>query len=173
MGVKGVIHGDRMLKELADLWKYVDRKGPNDCWNWTRGMNRTGYGSVRFEGVKISAHRAAFALAIGGISLIAPRDRSSVGFLLHSCDNKLCCNPRHLSVGSYYENNKDAAAKGRSRALRGGDHPRASLTNKEAAKIRTLLKKGVTRPEICRRFNLPEWTVRRIARNEGYRDTGI
>ena len=50
---------------------------------------------------------------------------------MHKCDNKLCCNPNHMDLGSYADNNKDAALKGRSRAPRGSQHAKAKLTKEE------------------------------------------
>ena len=33
--------------------------------------------------------------------------------VMHSCDVPLCCNPSHLVGGTYADNNRDMAAKGR------------------------------------------------------------
>lgn len=163
-------HKDRMMQSLNDLWKYVDIKGDGECWSWTRATNSTGYGSVRIDGRKVLVHRIAFLSVNGGITLDAPQDRKGSGFVMHSCDNRLCCNPSHLSIGTYDKNNKDKQHKGRCRPPRGDSHPKAALTNAQAAEIRAMLKNGRSRKEARERFNVSERIVDRIAIGKGYAD---
>ncbi len=162
------MHKDRMMKVLEDLWKYVNKRNENECWVWTRGTNNSGYGSVCFEGEKYQTHRIAFVITKGGITLNAPKDRKGSGFLMHSCDNRKCCNQAHLSVGTYSDNYKDAKAKGRSSAPRGEAHPKAALTNEQAAEARRLLSLGKTRRQVREHFHVSERVMDRIARNESY-----
>lgn len=71
------------------------------CWNWTGSMSGRGYGnvSVKFDGESVrrnmSAHRVAYILAIGAV----PEGHD----LHHVCENKRCCNPRHLKAVTRYE----------------------------------------------------------------------
>ena len=50
------------------------------------------------------AHQIAARIAYG------PADGR---YVLHSCDNRLCCNPRHLRYGSQLDNVRDAIARKR------------------------------------------------------------
>lgn len=40
------------------FWRYVDRRGPDECWDWT-GATRDGYGRVWADGRMATAHRVA------------------------------------------------------------------------------------------------------------------
>lgn len=75
--------------------KYV-RGGDDECWLWLAGQ-RKGYGEFSLAGRNIDAHVAALIFATG--EQIAPKT-----VVMHSCDTKLCVNPRHLSVGSKRDN---------------------------------------------------------------------
>lgn len=75
-------------------------KDGSNCWHWI-GATAGDYG--RFNGV--SAHEVSWWLA-GNASV--PKGQ----VLMHSCDNGLCVNPKHLSVGSQAKNLRDAARKG-------------------------------------------------------------
>ena len=99
---------------LALYWSKVKiTTDPNRCWEWQAGTFKTGYGMFnagrRADGTLDVryAHRVACELRYGPI----PRDKET----LHACDNKLCCNPRHLSIGTSKENVHDAIRKGRLR----------------------------------------------------------
>jgi hypothetical protein len=82
-----------------------------ECWEWKGATNAKGYGRVRINGRLELAHRVAFAIWKGTTVL------TDVGSLLvlHSCDNPRCCNPEHLRLGSYSDNNADMIARGRQR----------------------------------------------------------
>lgn len=66
------------------------------CWEWQRGLNFGGYGSMRIEGKRWMAHRAAYELAIGPIPAGLDLD--------HLCRNRKCCNPEHLEPVTRSEN---------------------------------------------------------------------
>ena len=79
------------------------------CWNWTRGKSSSGYGRfyVNRDRRQVDAHRYSLEQKLG---------RSVAGGLeaLHSCDNKQCVNPAHLSEGTHAENMSQASERQRS-----------------------------------------------------------
>jgi hypothetical protein len=92
------------------FWARVDASGgPSACWQWQRARFRTGYGALREPkiGTTLLAHRVAWTLTRGAIP---------DGFhVLHRCDNRPCCNPAHLFLGTDADNVRDMDSKGRRR----------------------------------------------------------
>ncbi len=81
----------------------------NDCWLWTKGLNKDGYGKVSRKRLKQQhwqTHRYAYFLTYGEIpnSLM----------VCHSCDIRSCCNPKHLFLGTNQTNMDDMVQKRRS-----------------------------------------------------------
>lgn len=90
------------------FWSRVDKRGPDECWEWRGARNENGYGWLNtVASPSMLANRVAYHFATG----IDP------GPLLvcHSCDNPPCCNPRHLWLGTHSDNMADMHAKGRRR----------------------------------------------------------
>ena len=62
---------------------------------------------------------------------------------MHICDNRLCCNPAHLRLGTQAENVKDMRDKGRNvdrPPMLGNAHPRAKITPEIVRVIRDRTK---------------------------------
>ena len=92
----------------AAFWNYVEKRGENDCWIWRGGKSGDGYGVFAIRRyARVSTHRISFALANG----VEP----GTGHVCHRCDTPLCCNPRHLFLGTAKINAVDKVKKGRAR----------------------------------------------------------
>ncbi len=87
--------------------KFMSRvaRVPGGCWNWTASCATPGYGQFWYRGRLQAAHRFSYEMFSG---------RSPSGFdVLHSCDNRKCVNPEHLSTGDATENMRQASQRGR------------------------------------------------------------
>lgn len=79
---------------------------PDGCWEWTGSLNSGGYGTVGRQGLTgRTLHRLAWEMAYGPIP-----DGAQV---LHRCDNRKCCRPDHLFLGTAADNIYDMIEKGR------------------------------------------------------------
>lgn len=96
------------LPSVDWFWSKVDVRGPDECWNWKRGIKSkdSPYGRFYFCSQPFPAHRFALLLASGPPSALTD-------MACHSCDNPTCCNPAHLWWGSAHDNARDCAVKGR------------------------------------------------------------
>lgn len=91
--------------QIDRFWSHVEIKSDNECWNWKLSTDRDGYGKSQMDLKFQGAHRVAYQIANGTIT-----DGKQV---LHTCDNRRCCNPSHLYVGGVVENVRDAIERGR------------------------------------------------------------
>ena len=90
----------------ARFWAKVAVKGPHECWEW-RGARggKQGQHAVFAGPDTRSAYRQLYLWTYG------PLERHQD--VRHTCDNGLCCNPRHLVPGTRAENMQDASLRGR------------------------------------------------------------
>lgn len=94
---------ERLLRAIK-----VEESG---CWEWQSWLNDGGYGRLHIQKEDgagryiVLAHRASYEEFVGHIP--------DGAILMHSCDNRKCINPDHLSVGDYSLNLREAYSRGR------------------------------------------------------------
>ena len=116
---------ERTANELRD----------DECWTLDRIPHENGYVYVqnrRLHRVAWEAHNAE------------PIPEGMV--VMHSCDNRECFNPAHLSVGTQKQNVGDAIEKGRFTQ-------KGSIPEFDKDAIVSLLDEGLTQKEVARRMN--------------------
>lgn len=94
------------MNQVDRFWARVTKVEDDSCWEWIGYCGKLGYGKVRLYGRDMPSHRAAYLLSKGEIP-----DGLCV---CHACDNRKCCNPSHLWLGTMKQNSQDMVTKGRS-----------------------------------------------------------
>lgn len=135
----------------------VDKSGgPDACWLWTGNKGHNGYGlfSLHPEKITVRAHRMAYLLEYG----VDP----GILFVCHTCDQRLCCNPKHLWCGTAADNTHDGMAKGRMR-FSGEKNGRAKLTEQDIIEMRALYDSGsVSQDALGKRYGMGSANIHRI-----------
>lgn len=134
----GVIDDLRAMSFEERLWSWIDQRGPDECWPWQMRSRTAGYGCIGAgpKRNKVLAHRAVWESVNGPIPA---SDAYHGTVVMHLCDNRLCCNPAHLRLGTQADNVRDMREKGRNVDLpirKGTDHPRAKINPEIVRAIR-------------------------------------
>lgn len=147
-------------EQLQRYWERVEVRGPDECWLWTGSLMSKGYGSVSLYDTPFTSHRVGYYIATG----VDPIGNC----VLHSCDNRKCCNPKHFVLGTHDDNNKDRAAKGRSADSRGEKHNQAILKEKDIKQIRLWSALGISCAELGRRYGVHAETIRSVITRQSW-----
>jgi hypothetical protein len=106
----------------------------------------SGYGQLPITTLKTRlAHRWAYEFFIG------PIPKGLV--VMHQCDNRRCCNPLHLKLGTQQENLKDMRDKKRQ-----GKHPKR-YTQEKLMTVKAMRKQNKTAQQIADAIGVTKWTV--------------
>jgi len=145
-------------EEAERFWSKIDRRGEDDRWEWRRSTNNKGYGRIRIRRQCYLAHRLAYALTLGDPGEMV---------VCHTCDNPLCCNPRHHWLGTQAENAADMVAKGLSASAE--NHSQAKLT---AAAIQVIRESRDYHRNIARQHGISLTAVHLIKSGAHWSHTG-
>jgi hypothetical protein len=144
-------------KDIDRFWSYVIKGNDDDCWWWQ--------GSIKYEHTddargwicikkkQIQAHRCSLAISLG-------RHIAAGLHALHTCDNTLCVNPKHLYEDTHGKNMLDKKERGRC--------PKTCPTKLNLEKAREIRKKhkaGVKVPDLSKEFKVTIGTVYHVLQN--------
>lgn len=153
------------------FWAKVDivLEGEDSCWVWRGCCNNTGYGTVAWHGQVYTSHRVAAWLSglVGSPS--APKSTRAKTHVLHKCDNRRCCNPSHMFLGSYSDNQSDAYRKHRRTQPKVTRHVNAKLNVDQIISIRNLYAGGWIQTELAKKFGVSQRAISLIVRGETYK----
>lgn len=137
----------------------VDRRGPDECWQWKGAANARGYGRFKIRSVLFSPHRVAYRLAYGEI---VDADDYHGSVVLHRCDNPRCCNPAHLTLGTQRENVIDMDAKNRGRRI-----GKARVFEPTPEQFEEILKSPLSGYALAKKYGAHRHWINRIRRENG------
>jgi len=144
-------------KDIQRFWSKIDRKDDiTACWDWTACIQKIGYGGMRYNGKIWKAHRISFMIHHN-------REIITGMHILHSCDNRKCCNPHHLREGTHAENMRDMKEKGRRinpPHNRGDDSTNHILTSDQVKVIRHRFNtETITHTQLAAEYNVGRGTI--------------
>ena len=158
-----------LIKTIKErFWSKVDIKGEDDCWNWIANIDTPGYGAFKYNKRKMDSNRVAWILTYGEIP--------DGLWVLHKCKgNRLCCNPKHLYLGTRSDNMKDAVRDGTASILNcrrvfGEESGQAKMTNVFVSKIKEEILSGTRGVDICKKYNLDKGTVSSIKHEKTWKN---
>ena len=132
---------------IKRFWKYVDKRGSDECWEWTGGLKENRYGHFSLKGKTYRAHRVSWAIAHRTWPI--PKGR----YICHTCDNPTCVNPNHLYLGTPASNMQD----------------RSPLSPEDVREIRYLRKfEAYSYEQLSYKFNVIKRTIRNICKYKSW-----
>lgn len=115
----------------AKLESFLLIQANTGCHEFQGALNSSGYGNIRVGNKIVSAHRVAYEVYKGPILKLL--------HVLHKCNNRKCCNPEHLYLGTHADNMQYKAECGRGN-FTGSMNGNARLTETKVRAIRELCK---------------------------------
>lgn len=150
---------------VAHFWGKVQTGDTATCWPFAGGRFTQGYGAITFKwpgyanGRAFRAHRFAY--------LATHKEIPNGLHVLHTCDNRPCCNPAHLYPGSDADNKADMY-----RRKRNAQTGRKLSTNMVQAMRARYLAGGVTQRELADEYGIRHRAAHYILKNRTHADDG-
>jgi hypothetical protein len=159
-------------EELVSLLSEMDTE---ECFGFDPPKDRIagGYSRIKVSGVRILTHRVSYSVA----NSITFEDMAGL-VVRHSCDNPICVNPRHLSLGTQKDNVDDMMARGRMVKAHPGfgeNHHSSKLTIEQIEEARRLYVKGnrwnrgVSYAELAKRYGVSPHALRSAMQGKTYK----
>ena len=141
----------------SDIFKYINMQGGDSsvCWEWKGKVNAKDgrpYFTVN------NKRKASYIYVLEQVS----GQRQGGHMALHKCDNRICCNPDHLSWGDHQRNMDDMK-----------ERERHGLPKTVVRAIYKLLSDGKTQQSIADLYGISREAVSAIATRRNHLDKGI
>lgn len=140
------------------FWAKVSRRGPDECWEWTAGLNSSGYAWFWLDGKNIGGHVFAYQSMYGDVP-----DGLEV---CHRCHNRCCVNPVHLYAGTHQDNMRDMVEA--QRQVRGSRQHKTHLSEDDVRLIRHLCESGMTQQATGELFGVSQGAVSNIVLRQSW-----
>lgn len=139
------------------FWQKMTIGSDVQCWNWNEYLDTGGYGRVWVPSLRreVKSHRVAWELRNGQIP--------SGIFVLHRCDNRRCCNPSHLFIGTIADNVRDCIRKGRTNQVKGERVYGSRLNGEKVLQIRKARSAGERVKVLAEVYGVSEKTISSVA----------
>lgn len=108
------------------LLRGIQVGAPDECWPWIGAM-RNGYGAIKQNNKVLGTHVVSYVVHKGPL-----KDGELV---THDCDNRACCNPKHLQAGTTVTNVREMYSRRDVLTPRGELAWNATLTNESVRLI--------------------------------------
>lgn len=147
--------GRRNVLSIELITSIIEVDPVTGCWN-CRDVNKThGYGQVKINYKNWRAHRASWTAFKGPI----PKGV----LVLHKCDNRPCCNPKHLYLGNNSKNVQDMYERDRANPAQGSRHGLSKLTDKSVTEIFHLVSSlGFKQSQVAKKYRVTASVISRI-----------
>jgi len=145
---------ERLERDRIRFMSYVT-KSEDGCWLWKGGLDIKGYSVFFYRGKAVFGHRASLLLHNKVKDFIPGLQ------IRHSCRNKNCVNPNHLSEGTRKQKAEDKRRDGTN--LSGTKCHFAKLNWDLVAEIRKLAEAGeMSRKEIATKYGVSSYAISSI-----------
>jgi len=128
--------------QLKRFWAKIQIGDPDECWPWQGQTHPVGgYGRICINNQDCSVHRLAYYLHSSsdpGKSLV-----------VHTCGNRACCNPNHLT-------------------LRAGKH--IGLDAAQVKCIRAQHTAGITQTALAKQYGVTQGTISNIIKRKSWKN---
>jgi hypothetical protein len=135
----------------------------NDCIEWPFSKRGSGYGQIVWKYKRTTSHRVICELAHGAPT--TPEHQAA-----HSCGNRSCCNPRHLSWKTPIDNIHDKIEHGTQ--LMGDDIHCSKLKSRDVSAIKKMIGNGARLKGIATAYGVSIATISDIKCSRTWRHIG-